>query len=226
MRRIRFMQMLLFVHLLAGLNVFVSQANANEIAAVFIDPSSIKGWDYAPYTEFAIAVFVANVSDLSVVTFNISYKPFIFSYRSLSLGALSHGPKPRWQVDDEQGGFWLNVTYDTEITAATPIMLVNITFLILARGETTLDIHDTQLIDLDGHMIFHLASDSYFNNLPSYDVNKDGKIDILDVALVASAFGSYPGHPRWDPDADLNGDCKIDIRDIAIVACHFGEYCT
>lgn len=223
MRRIYIMQIVLLVHVLAGLNVFVSRSEANAIASIFIDPAIIKGEDYAPNTDFAIGVFVANTSDLSVATLNISYKPSILSYRGLYLGALNHGPKPKWQVDDEKGFFWLNVTYGDPITTGTPIMLVTLTFSILARGETTLDMHDTQLIDRDGQTILHVTDDGYFNNLPSYDINKDGKIDILDVALVASAFGSYPGHPRWNPDVDLNGDSKIDIRDIAIVAVHFGE---
>ena len=55
------------------------------------------------------------------------------------------------------------------------------------------------------------------------DVNGDGKVDIQDVALVAFAFGSYPGHLRWNPDCDFNGDGRVDIRDIVIVAKEFGK---
>jgi len=62
---------------------------------------------------------------------------------------------------------------------------------------------------------------------PPYDINGDGKIDIRDVAIVAYSYGSYPGHPRWNPDADITGpnepDGKVDIRDVALVASHFGE---
>jgi len=55
------------------------------------------------------------------------------------------------------------------------------------------------------------------------DVNGDGKVDIMDIAIVAKAFGSDPTLPNWDPRADLNGDRKVDIMDIAMVAIHFGE---
>lgn len=55
------------------------------------------------------------------------------------------------------------------------------------------------------------------------DPNGDGRVDGNDVAMVAKAFGSYPGHPRWDPIADLNVDNKVDSLDIAIVAKNFGE---
>jgi PKD repeat protein len=56
------------------------------------------------------------------------------------------------------------------------------------------------------------------------DINGDGKIDIMDIAIVAIAFGSDPSLPNWDPRADLNGDGKVDITDVAMVAIHFGEY--
>jgi hypothetical protein len=54
------------------------------------------------------------------------------------------------------------------------------------------------------------------------DIYKDNKIDMRDVAIVARAFGSYPGHPLWNPDADLNGDGKVDMRDVGSVARMFG----
>ena len=64
---------------------------------------------------------------------------------------------------------------------------------------------------------------------PPYDINGDGVVNIRDVAIVAAAFGTYPGDPRWDPRADITGptgepDGKVDIRDVSLVAAHFGEY--
>jgi ABC-type transport system substrate-binding protein len=50
----------------------------------------------------------------------------------------------------------------------------------------------------------------------------DIKINIFDVAKAASAFGSYPGHPRWNPICDIDGDYMIDIVDIANIAAKFG----
>jgi parallel beta-helix repeat protein len=36
------------------------------------------------------------------------------------------------------------------------------------------------------------------------DINGDNSVNILDISIGASAFGSYPGHERWNPDADMN----------------------
>ena len=55
------------------------------------------------------------------------------------------------------------------------------------------------------------------------DINDDGKVDITDVAQAASAFSSYPTHPRWNPMADMNQDGKIDLIDIALIAKNFGK---
>jgi len=55
------------------------------------------------------------------------------------------------------------------------------------------------------------------------DVNGDGIVDIFDLVLVASAYGSTPADPNWNPNADINGDNIIDIFDLVIVASHYGE---
>lgn len=57
------------------------------------------------------------------------------------------------------------------------------------------------------------------------DVNGDGIVDMSDIALVARAFGSFPGDPKWNPDLDINQDGFIDLTDIAIVARNFGKGC-
>jgi len=55
------------------------------------------------------------------------------------------------------------------------------------------------------------------------DLNGDRKVNIKDVVIPASAFGSYIGHVRWNPIADINQDGKVDIRDVSFIAYHFGS---
>jgi hypothetical protein len=57
------------------------------------------------------------------------------------------------------------------------------------------------------------------------DINGDGKVDVTDIAMVSAAFGSYPGHPRWNPACDINRDNRIDVQDLAKVSKNFGKYC-
>jgi len=49
------------------------------------------------------------------------------------------------------------------------------------------------------------------------DVNNDGQIDIVDITMVARAFGSGPGYKNWNPDADINKDGKVDNLDMYMV---------
>jgi len=60
-------------------------------------------------------------------------------------------------------------------------------------------------------------------NLNEVDLNSDEIVDMLDVAIVAKAYGSYSGHPRWNPIADLNHDGIINIIDIFLVCKKFGK---
>lgn len=51
------------------------------------------------------------------------------------------------------------------------------------------------------------------------DLNGDGKINIIDVAIVAKACGGGLWHPAWDIDRD--GD--VNIIDVAMIAIGFGK---
>jgi hypothetical protein len=41
--------------------------------------------------------------------------------------------------------------------------------------------------------------------------------------MVAHAFGTREGDPRWIPQADINGDGRVDMVDVATVARDFGR---
>jgi len=55
------------------------------------------------------------------------------------------------------------------------------------------------------------------------DVNADGKVDMKDIGICCLAYGSTPGHPRWNPNADINDDDKVDMKDIGLACMHYGE---
>lgn len=57
----------------------------------------------------------------------------------------------------------------------------------------------------------------------SSDINRDNSVDIVDLSIVAMAFGTKEGDERYNPIADLDGDKKINIKDIFMVAKDFGK---
>jgi beta-lactamase class A len=45
----------------------------------------------------------------------------------------------------------------------------------------------------------------------------------IDLSIVARAFATVPGQPRWNETADLNKDGRVNINDVAIVARDYGK---
>jgi hypothetical protein len=102
------------------------------------------------------------------------------------------------------------------ITVTTPI--IEHTFLLPENYTVTLTItDDVGRSDVEIHVI------SIQNVTLITDINGDGVVDITDVAMVAYAYGSTPGDPRWDARCDLNNDLVVDITDVAMVAYDYGK---
>ncbi|MEM5782393.1 MAG: dockerin type I domain-containing protein, partial [Candidatus Aenigmatarchaeota archaeon] len=63
------------------------------------------------------------------------------------------------------------------------------------------------------------------------DVNKDGKVDMYDVAIMLSKINQYADRferyvEKGGSQADINKDSKVDMSDIGIVANSFGKSAT
>jgi hypothetical protein len=58
---------------------------------------------------------------------------------------------------------------------------------------------------------------------PLGDINEDHVVNILDVFIVALAFGAKPGDTNWDIKADLDANGVIDILDVFAVARDYGK---
>jgi len=55
------------------------------------------------------------------------------------------------------------------------------------------------------------------------DLNGDGVVNILDISIVAQAFGTKPGDLKWNTIADVDNNGVVNIIDIALVAKCFGR---
>jgi len=58
---------------------------------------------------------------------------------------------------------------------------------------------------------------------PNGDVNNDGQVNMLDLSIVAVAYGSKPTDTGWNSAADLDNNGIVNIVDISIVAGQFGK---
>jgi len=77
---------------------------------------------------------------------------------------------------------------------------------------------------------FNLTDNTYINGFVKIrflgDANGDDKVDMIDLYVVTQAFGSYPDHPRWNPDADMDQNNLIDMRDLYLTSINFGKGCS
>jgi hypothetical protein len=55
------------------------------------------------------------------------------------------------------------------------------------------------------------------------DVNGDGIVNMKDVASAVSAFNSWPGKSRWNPDCDLDLNRIVNMRDIVAIVMNFNR---
>jgi hypothetical protein len=58
----------------------------------------------------------------------------------------------------------------------------------------------------------------FVNNLGEADLNGDGQVNCLDLAIVKGSFGKVAGQAGFDPRADVNKDGVVNIVDLSTVA--------
>ncbi|TMI42402.1 PKD domain-containing protein [Candidatus Bathyarchaeota archaeon] len=133
------------------------------------------------------------------------------------------------------GSFSLNQTSRT-LKATLTVTVVNATSGLLIITKT---LNLTVMFGSRGSVVFvlELPTNSYTLGIgcsanltgakgcilsKSPDLNHNGTIDIIDVSMMASAFDSTPGTPKWNPNADLNNNGIVDIVDLSIAAFDFG----
>jgi parallel beta-helix repeat protein len=122
---------------------------------------------------------------------------------------------------------YLSITEYTSITSPYPPLpremgpIFNITVHTIPPGFTGLvrvGIHyDPGLVSNASELVI-----AQFDFLPG-DINHDGKVDLVDLVLLANAYGTSPGNPRWNPNADLDGNNVVGLSDLVLLALHYGR---
>jgi hypothetical protein len=199
-------------------------------ATIYVDPETTT----MVGANFAINVYIANVTNLYSYEFKLYYNTTILNLVSVVLPP-GHFLEPVGPigiaklegVDDynaTHGYVWAAVTrLHSQAPRNGGGVLATITFKAAAEGKSFLKIQDTVLGDFYVFPIRHNVYDGYVKAELLGDVNDDGIVDIVDGVIMGVAFGSRPGDPKWNPIADIVPDDIIDIQDIVLWATHFGK---
>ena len=116
-------------------------------------------------------------------------------------------------------GLWYNLdtTWDENITETSS----NTAYNYFLKSENDFGGHerDFEFKTDDFNFQYTMAQESFENKkYEDEDVNRDGIIDSLDLAEVASRYNYSSLDIGWDNKYDLNKDCIIDIYDIVKVS--------
>jgi len=156
------------------------------IDAKSMEESSVRGPSVVtpylpPGSAINVDIIVDDVTRMYAFNLTLSYDPSILTATSFSVPQISGGPNFPWiwstsHIDAETetvviGANTANETasqppyYAPLITTTTPLPIARITFIVTARGLTTLDIHDSKLYNrYMAPMEPHLEIDGLFDN--------------------------------------------------------------
>ena len=186
-------------------------------------------------TKFVIHLNAANIKDLAGWQTDILFDPAILKANSITEGNfLKQGNGQTYF----RGGTIDNTTGRiTGISAARLTSggvdgngtLLAINFTLKNAMNTRVRLRNLKAGDSNGQSIhMHVTSPEFLirlktetsTTIPAWDVNEDGKIDTIDLVLVAAALGTdSPENPRLD----VNGDGTVNIQDLILVETHLGE---
>ena len=177
---------------------------------------------------FTFDLYAEDVTDLAGWQFDIAFDPALLEVIEVRKGYFleSGGGETSFQkgtIDNQSGK--ITGLSEAELNGNTVSgtgMLLSVTFLAKAGGETQLTLSNFQFSAGNGYAIPagpHKVA-LVVNDRLIWDVNGDGLVSILDLVLTAQDFGEAAS---LNSRTDVNGDGIINILDLILVAQHLGE---
>ncbi len=219
-------------------NIVTKIVDVTKPTVVYVDPETTTAW---LGDTFVVDIKIAEVKDLGGYEFKLLWNTTLLDCTSSTINRMwfPNDFIAKDEVSDNynvtHGRYWCGYASTSASSFSGNATLASLTFEVaggsMDGSNCTLDLYDIFLVNPEAEII----GDWYYKDSPNDgyvtcmltnvtgDINNDGIVDIVDIVIVALAFGSTPEDPHWNPIADLNQDNIIDIVDIVLVAIHFGE---
>ena len=213
-----------------------------EPATLKVEPSPAKG-----LREFEVNVTINELDaywDMAGFDITLHYNTTMLDVVNVELGPFALNYNLTFQiikeVNDEEGYIqmayvwdFVNIPLEERPTPSGSGVLFTITFKVTAEGEDQITFANVDLATFSNAtkwctespipIKYEVVHGTVITLFPwKEDVNADGRIDIYDLVQAASAYATYPGHPRWNPYADLDGDGRITIYDLVTITRIYG----
>ena len=178
---------------------------------------------------FTFDVRADNVSDLAGWQFDIAFDRAALEAIEVSEGDFlkADGESTFFQggrIDNTSGKITgLNAARLGDRGASGSGSLLQVEFKAKSTGETRLALGNFEFGSITGEIIPAGPTEIYFTvegRLATGDVNRDGRVSILDLILVARLLGQ---RVAADSPVDVNGDGIVNIFDLTLVAQGIGK---
>ena len=204
----------------AAIDELAALLNIKPPIIVRIVPASVESPQGGE--QLVITVDIANGEGVYGYEGVLEFDPTALQYVSLEHGSYLSGQVLTVPTEVKENQI-LFAQVATETPASTAEgTLVKITFKVLNAKASTLTLSNVIIGGLGGVSFPFIIENAEILEPPPtkpWDVNNDGRVNILDLTFVASYFGKEDAPPA----ADVNGDGKVNILDLTLVASHFGE---
>ena len=177
---------------------------------------------------FTVHVNAEKVTDLAGWQFDLTFDPDVLETVEVSEGEFlkkSGGTTffQRGTIDNAVGKITgLSSALISKSSVTGTGTLLSVEFSAKADGNSQMALHNFQLGSNTGdvipagmrHLIITVESH------PTWDVNADGQVNVLDLILVAQRLGETAA---VNSEVDVNDDGIVNILDLIVVAQHMGE---
>ncbi|MDE0015125.1 MAG: cohesin domain-containing protein, partial [Candidatus Poribacteria bacterium] len=187
------------------------------------DTTSVRVGD-----TFTLRVNTEKVTDLAGWQFDLTFNPDVLEVVEVNEGDFlkTDGGTTFFQegtVDNTEGKIaGLSAALISKGGVPGTGTLLSVVFSAKADGNSQLTLHNFQLGSSTGAVIPAGVRDLAITveSKPSWDVNADGQVSVLDLILVAQRLGeTVSANSKFD----VNDDGIISILDLILVAQHLGE---
>jgi len=205
-------------------------ATAIATTTIYVEPQSII---MRMEENFSVNITIVNVVDLCGWDFTLYYSNSVLNGTSIAEGSfLRTGGNTYFYVSNFTDAY--NDTHGLMRAVCTLFAptgvngggdLAKISFEAKGSGETSLDLADTIIVDsaFPPNEISHVADDGLVRVLIPGDINGDGEVNYKDLFLIAKAYGSHEGDPKYNLEADFNHDGNVNYWDLFILAKNYGK---
>ena len=172
---------------------------------------------------FTLDIRAENVSDLAGWQFDLAFDPAALEAVEVTEGDFlkTDGGNTFFQsgsIDNAAGKITglSAIRLSTQGVTGTGTVL-QVTFKAKSSGETELTLQNFEFASIAGEHIPAVPQQIYITveeQLATGDVNRDGRVSILDLVLIAQQFGQ---RVPADSPVDLNGDGVVSILDLVLV---------